>query len=232
MQEDFTGTIEKIVAIGYKELEFAGYFGKSPREVRTLIDRLGVTAPSVHAGLDALQGDFDGVLEAAQIIGHEYIILPWVGGDFRSADGFKRLADLCNEYGRKCKAGGVRFAYHNHDFEFKDADGKNGFDIIAADTDPGLVAFELDLFWITKTGHDPVEYFSRYPGRFPLCHVKDMADITGEQRMVAVGEGEIDFASILRHKDHAGLEHFIVEHDFPPDVMATLQTSYENLAAI
>ncbi len=112
--------------------------------------------------------------------------------------------------GESCREAGLRFGYHNHDFEFETIDGQIPFDVLLDETDPGLVDFELDLFWITKGGEDPLRYFERYPGRFTLCHVKDMA-AGGE--MVDVGAGGIDFAAIFARAEQAGLKHFFVEHD-------------------
>lgn len=229
MQEDLVGTIEQVAEIGYKELEFAGYFDHSPEDIRALLDRLGLTAPSAHVGLQILESDLEGALNAAEVIGHNYIIAPWLAPDQRTAEGYAKLAEDCNRYGAACKERGIQFGYHNHDFEFEEVDGAVAFDTLLENTDPDLVVIELDLFWIVKAGKDPLDYFARYPGRFHLCHVKDMADIGGEENMVSVGAGEIDFASIFAASEQAGLKHYIVEHDNPEDPIASIQASYNYL---
>ncbi len=232
MREDFVGTIEQVAAQGYKELEFAGYYDNSPEEVRALLDRLEVTSPAAHIGFQILENDLDGALGAAQVIGHDYIIAPWIPPPQRNADGYKRLIDDCNRYGAACKERGLQFAYHNHDFEFDEVDGAIAFDTFLDSTDPELVAIELDLFWIVKAGKDPLDYFARYPGRFHLCHVKDMADKGGEENMVSVGQGQIDFASIFAASEQAGLKHYIVEHDNPEDPLASIQRSITYLQGL
>jgi sugar phosphate isomerase/epimerase len=125
----------------------------------------------------------------------------------------------------------MRFAYHNHDFEFADlGGGRTGFDILLAGTDPALVQFELDLYWATRARRDPVALFAANPGRFPLCHVKDLRDPQGTQAMAPVGEGTIDFARVFARAPQAGLRHYFVEHDtaaeYPGGPLASLRASY------
>ncbi len=229
MEDDFAGVVEQVAAIGYDEVEFAGYYGHSPADVRALLDRVGMTAPSVHVGIDTLRQDLDTVLEAAATIGHQYIVCPYLDESERSIEDYKRHAALFNEVGEKCKAAGIQFAYHNHEFEFVETDGQIPFDLLLAETDAALVQIELDLYWIRVAGHDPVAYFGKAPGRFPLCHVKDMATDEG---MAPVGEGTIDFGSIFAHTDHAGLKHYFVEHDHADDPMQSITTSYNHLKAL
>jgi sugar phosphate isomerase/epimerase len=125
---------------------------------------------------------------------------------------------------------GIRVGYHNHDFEFAAIPGGGtGFEILLGETDPALVDFELDIYWAVKGGHNPLDLFARYPGRFPLWHVKDMSDRAGAQRMADVGAGEIDFRGIFAAREQAGLRHFFVERDDPTDSLASIRTSYTNL---
>lgn len=226
MQNDVPGTLEKVAAIGYDEVEFAGYYNHSPAEIKALIDDLGLTSPAVHVAYNLLKDDLDNVLEAAQVIGHEYVICPWLAPPQRTMEGYKEHVALFNQVGEKCKAAGVQFAYHNHDFEFESTDGQVHFDYLLTETDPELVKIELDLFWIMFAGQDPMAYFERYPGRFALCHVKDMA---AEKQMVAVGQGQIDFGNIFAASEKAGLKHYFVEHDRPDDPMQSIETSYSYL---
>ncbi len=234
--DDFIGTLEMIKRMGYDEVEFAGYHGREPRIVRAVLDDVGLTAPATHVPLDALRDDIGGVLEAAQTVGHAYVVLPWIDGDDRpnDVDGYRRFAEELNEIGARVQEAGVQFAYHNHDFEFDTfGGGTPGYDVMLDETDPALVAMELDLYWATHAGYDPLDYFARYPSRFPLFHVKDR---TAGGEMVSVGAGAIDFAEIFDHAEQAGLRHAFVEHDSPGEEMNaaldSLRASYAHLDSL
>lgn len=227
MEKDVAGTLEQVAAVGYDEVEIHDYFGHSPEQIKSLLDQFGLAAPAIHVGLDDLRGNLDGVLEAAQTVGHRYLVCPWLEEDERTLAHYKELAPFFNEVGAACKDVGIQFAYHNHDFEFEMTDGLVPYDLLLDETDANLVQMELDLYWITKTGHDPMAYFEREPGRFPLCHVKDM--MIGGEEIVAVGEGSIDFGRIFAQSEQAGLAHYFVEHDNPDDPIASITASYAHL---
>lgn len=229
LENDFVGGIEQVAAVGYNEVEFAGYFDHSPAEVKALLDRVGLTAPSVHVGIDMLRDDLDTVLDAAQTIGHQYVVCPWVAEDQRTLDHYKQHAALFNEVGEQCKTAGIQFAYHNHDFEFFVTDGQVPYDLLLAETDAALVQMELDLYWIKKGGYDALAYFEKHPGRFPLCHVKDMGN---DEAITPVGKGTIDFGSIFAQSEQAGLTHYFVEHDHPDDPMQSITDGYAHLKAL
>ena len=226
LENDFEGGIEQVAAVGYDEVEFAGYYDRSPADVRALLDQVGLTAPAAHVGIDVLRDDLDAVIEAGQIIGHAYIICPWLAEDQRTLDHYKQHAALFNQIGEACKAAGLQFAYHNHDFEFFETDGQIPYDLLLAECDPALVEMELDLYWIKKGGHDAGAYFDAHPGRFTCCHVKDMG---ADEGIVPVGTGSIEFGSIFAQSEQAGLKHYFVEHDHPDDPMASIATSYAHL---
>ena len=227
MEDDFEGTLRSVADIGYDEVEFAGYYDRSPEEVRGLLDELGLAAPSTHVPLSALRDDLDGVIQTAQSVGHEYVVCPWLPDEERgSIEGYRQLAQLFNDVGRQLQAENLQFGYHNHAFEFEPIDGQRPYDVLLEATDPAHVTMELDLYWIVEAGHDPLTYFEQYPGRFGLSHVKDR---TEDGAMVAVGEGAIDFATMFAHSDQAGLQKYIVEHDSPDDPLASIQASYEYL---
>lgn len=259
MEKDFSGTLERVAQIGFREVEFAGYFNHSPQDVRTLIDRLGLKAPSSHIGLDVMQKDLDGAIQTAKTIGHEYITVPALMdpliGKAIPSDYWQRTAAEFNRIARVAKDAGIGFAYHNHSFEFERlADGRTGFDVLLAETDPSLVRFELDLFWATFAGQDPVAMFQQHPGRFVMWHVKDMrgmeearrqaAASTGNAmqkmqgampRLAAVGTGDIDFRRIFAQASTAGLRHFFVENDAAPTTPSSLgdiEVSFGNLKKI
>ncbi len=233
LKQDFEGTIAKVAQVGYKEVEFAGYFGKSPQEVRKILDSNKVISPSEHVSYDIVQNKWPETLEAAYVIGQKFIVCPWVDVSQRKEpDGWKRAAETFNRAGEAAQKAGIQFAYHNHAFEFEPSEvlgGKLPYDFLLAETDPKLVTMELDLCWITVGGQDPVKYFERDPGRFPLVHVKDWTTkgpggsdyggATGESRkpghMTDVGQGEIDWKRIFAQSGKAGVQHYFVENDEP-----------------
>ncbi len=229
LDKDFEGVLKKLAALGYKEFEFAGYYERKPKELRKFLDDLGVKAPSTHQGLAVFEQKLDWILETATTLGHKYVVCPWIGPEMRTMDNYKRLAASFNKFGEACNKAGVHFAYHNHDFEFETIDGQIPFDVLLAETDPKLVQMEIDLFWIAKAGKDVMAYFDKAPGRYALCHVKDM-DADG--KMVDVGKGKIDFGKIFAHAQKAGLQHFIVEHDSPSDPIQSVAASIQHLKAL
>jgi sugar phosphate isomerase/epimerase len=216
LEKDFANTLEKVAALGFLEVEFAGYFKHNPQEVKTLLDRYQLSAPSAHISTDALRGNLQEAIEAAQAIGHQYLVLGYVPAEERrSLDDYKKLVDLLNSAGERLKRVGIQFGYHNHDFEFAQTEGKLPYEMVLAGTDPQMVKMEMDLYWITKAGQDPLKYFSAYPGRFPLVHVKDM-DGTPKHFFTEVGQGTIDFKKILAAAQKAGVKHYLVEQDETP----------------
>lgn len=230
LEQDFEGTLEAVAEIGFHEVEFHDYFGREPQQVRDLLERLGLDAPAAHFPWNSFREDPDSVIETAKAVGHRYALLAWLPPEDRSTLAqYRELAAFCNELGTACKSAGLKFAYHNHDFEFMPVEGRVPFDLLLNETDPDLVDFEIDLFWIVKGGQDPFEYFEKYPGRFTLCHVKDMA---ADQDMVEVGAGQLDFASIFARSEQAGLEYYFVEHDEPADPLASIEASFDHLAAL
>jgi len=243
MKADFEGTLAKVAAIGYKEVEFAGYFDHSPKDVRAILDRLGLVSPAPHVPYDTLGDKWPAQIESAKIIGQSYIVCPWISEeDRKQPDIWKRAAETFNRAGEASKKAGIQFAYHNHWFEFLPVNGKLPYDLLLEACDPNLVKMELDLCWITVAGGDPLKYFNRYPGRFPLVHVKDMKKLpkvsqAGGQDfgdslkgdMTEVGSGIIDWKRIFAQSEKAGIKHYIVEHDKPAAPFDSIKTSYEYL---
>jgi sugar phosphate isomerase/epimerase len=229
MEQDFAGTLAAVAAAGYDEVEFAGYFDKPAKEVRAILDGVGLDAPASHVSIDALRNDLAGTIAAAATVGHRYLVCPWIAEQERTLVGYQQIAAFFNEVGGACREAGMRFGYHNHDFEFSAVDGRIPMELLIEETDAELVDIELDLFWIQKGGEDTLAYFERYPGRFSLCHVKDM---TAEGEMVGVGEGQMDFAAIFARSEQAGLRHYFVEHDNPADPLASITASQDHLRAL
>jgi sugar phosphate isomerase/epimerase len=242
MKHDFEGTLAKVAAIGYKEVEFAGYFDHSPRDVRAALDRNGLVSPATHVAYDTLGDKWPGEIESAKIIGQSYIVCPWIPKKIRKHfDGWQCAAETFNRAGEASKKAGIQFAYHNHWFEFLPDKGKLPYDFLLETCDPNLVKMELDLCWIIVGGGDPLKYFDRYPGRFPLVHVKDMKQLpkvsaSGGQDfgnslkdMTEVGSGIIDWRRIFAQSEKAGIKHYIVEHDKPASPFDSIRTSYDYL---
>ncbi|HUA14620.1 MAG TPA: sugar phosphate isomerase/epimerase [Verrucomicrobiae bacterium] len=246
MKDDFEGTIAKVAQIGYKEVEFAGYFDHTPQQVRAILQKNGLTSPACHVEYGVLAPDkWPEQLESAKVIGQPYIVNPWIPEELRKTDDdWKRAADTFNRAGEESKKAGIQFAYHNHWFEFLPVNGKRPYDLLLKLCDKNLVKMELDLCWITVGGGDPLKYFSEYPGRFPLVHVKDMKKLpkvseAGGQDfgdslkdMTSVGDGIIDWKRIFAKSEEAGIKHYIVEHDKPADPLASITASYEYLSKL
>jgi len=228
MKADFEGTLARIAQIGYKEVEFAGYFDRTPADVRAILERNGLTAPSTHMMSDNAEG-WKKAVDLAKSVGHDYLVAPWIPEQKRmTLDGWKRVAEEFNRVGQVAKDAGIQFAYHNHDFEFPKMEGQVPYDVLLQSTDPKLVQLEIDLYWITKGGQDPLAYFTRWPGRVPLVHVKD--SLGGpEHKMVDVGQGKIEWRRIFAKREQAGIKHFFVEHDQPPQPFDDIATSYTYL---
>ncbi len=229
MENDVDATLDAVRAVGYDEVEFAGYFGKTAAHIRAKLSSLGLHAPSAHITIEQFTQETQQVLDFAEEVGHRFLVVPWLAADQRTLENYRQLCDTFNTLGEECHKRNIQFAYHNHEFEFENVEGEIPFDILLDNTDPSLVQFELDLFWIRKGGEDPLRYFTNYPGRFPLCHVKDMA--AGEE-MVSVGSGEIDFATIFSKSELAGLQHYFVEHDNAEYPMESIRRAYSHLEGL
>ena len=248
MKTDFAGTIAKVAATGYQEVEFAGYFDHSPKDIRALLDKNSLVSPSCHVGYDVVEKKWPETLEAAKIVGHSYIICPWINEKQRGEPGgWKRAADLFNKAGEASQKEGIQFGYHNHSFEFQPAEtlgGKLPYDFLLAETDPKLVVMEMDLCWISVAGQNPIDYFDKYPDRFALVHVKDwVKDSTHSSgyegamgqtvryngHMADVGQGSIDWKNLFAHDDKAGIKHYFVENDYPKSAFDDIKISYNYL---
>jgi sugar phosphate isomerase/epimerase len=232
MNADVPGTLAKVAAAGYKEVEFAGYFGHTPRQIRDLLKRNGLSSPSSHLSFDSLENGWQKQLDDAKVAGHKWVTIAWLPEEKRKTlDDWKRHAALFNRAAAQAKKSDLRFAYHNHDFEIRPMDGTRPLDLLLSSTDPKLVDFELDLYWAVFGGGDPVDFFKRYPKRFPMVHVKDSSG-PPDNKIVDVGQGKIDFRSIFAQSEKAGIKHYFVENDQPADPMVTLRTSYNYLHAL
>lgn len=243
MGKDPDGTLKKVAEIGYKEVESFGYndgkfFGKTPKEYAALLKDLGLSAPSGHyltgKAMPNMKGtltnDWKRAVDDAAAIGQTYMICAYLFPNERTKlDDYKAFADLFNQSAEVCKAAGIQFAYHNHDFEFQAMDGQMPYDVLLSGTDKNLVKMELDLYWTVFAGQDPVALFKKHPGRFPLWHIKDM-EKSADRTFAPVGTGSIDFQQIFDAQKTAGLKHYFVEqdaHKLPP--LESITISFKNV---
>jgi sugar phosphate isomerase/epimerase len=241
MGKDFEGTLAKVAAGGYREVEFAGYFDHAPKDVRAILDRHKLTAPSTHVDYATVETKLAQVIETSHVIGHKFLVNPWIDEEMRKQpDVWKRMAATFNKAGEACKKAGLQFAYHNHHFEFVPVNGVMPFDQLLKECDGDLVKMELDLCWITVARQDPLLYFQRYPGRFPLVHVKGLKKVPEGEAPVPfdqaipnitdVGTNDvIDWKRIFAKADQAGIRHYFVEHDAAPSPFDSLNASAKYL---
>jgi len=250
LKKDFDGTIAKVAATGYKEVEFAeDYGGHSPKDVRALLDKNGLVSPSAHIRYDLIENKWPQTLETARVIGNGYLVCPWIDEKQRTADGYKRASELFNKAGEASQKAGIQFCYHNHSFEFAPSDATGGkllYDLLLEQTDPRLVKMEMDLGWISVAGKDPVSYFEKYPGRFPMVHVKDYvndpnstssyAGATGsvefKGRLADVGKGIVDWKRIFAQSEIGGIKHYFVENDDAKTPFEDIKISYDYLSKL
>ncbi len=232
MQQNPADTIAKIAKVGYNSVEGATYtgsqkfYGMDPVIFSKLLKDNGLVMPSAHyrLGEEKTNGEnvkgtmlheWDKAVDDAAAVGLKYMVCAFLSPAERGGlDHYKYVADQLNIAGEKCKKAGIQLCYHNHDFEFAKQDNTYPMDILFA-ADKELVKFEMDLYWVTKAGMDPIALFKQHPGRFPLMHLKDM-DKTEQKAFTEVGNGVIDFKTILKNKKTAGLKYFFVEQDKCP----------------
>jgi sugar phosphate isomerase/epimerase len=233
LADDVPGTLAALAEIGYEEVETAGLYGLAPADFRRLLDGEGLRAVSGHVPLESLVGEaLEATLDDAEALGQHWVTVPWLGDDHRTADGYRRAAAALDRAGEAAARRGMRVAYHNHDFEFEpldEAGRRTGWELLLQHTDPDLVDLQMDLFWTVHAGSDPIAWFERHAGRFPMVHAKDR---TASGEMVDVGAGAMDFGAILSAGRAAGLRHVFVEHDRPADPLASVRRSYETLASL
>lgn len=235
LPNDVKSTLEKVAKAGYKTVETYGFsikdqfWGLSPIELKKILDANNLKAPSGHYNLGSFlyDGNLEEVkaaIEAAQILKNEYLTVPWVDEPFRND--FHKIAVRLNEAGEMCAAAGLKLAYHNHDFEFQKHNGITGYEILLKETDRNLVSFELDLYWVVRSGNDPIKLFKENHGRFKLWHVKDM-DKVNPALNTEIGSGSINFKTIFKEVKQSGMKHFFVEQEnnYKPNAFEAIKTS-------
>ncbi|MGB8191639.1 MAG: sugar phosphate isomerase/epimerase, partial [Chitinophagaceae bacterium] len=239
LQKDLEGVIAAVAQAGFQEVETFNYAnrkhsGLAVKDFDALLKKNGLTTPSGHYGIRSfLVENNDDVwkwaIEDAKMLGQKYMVIPYLQvEDRKTLDAYKKIAARLNRGGELCKQSGMQIAYHNHDFEFHSLEGSTGMDVLLKETDKSLVQFEMDIYWVSYAGKDPIEIIKKNPGRFPLWHVKDM-DNTPQKRFTEVGNGVINFDKIFDCQKKAGLKHFFVEQDVSPNPLESIKTSINYL---
>jgi sugar phosphate isomerase/epimerase len=273
LDEDLTGALSMLSKIGYTEVELygpysfsspsaierwnavtpslgfkgSGYFGHTAKEMKKLLQENGFSVPSIHTDLDTLQTRMNKLGEASQILGNKYVVLPSIPPENRKTlDDYKKMAEAFNIIGESAKKEGIKFAYHNHGYGLKEVNGQIPLELIFSNTDPSLVFFEMDLYWTTAGGGDPIALLEKYKGRYPLMHIKDMVKKVhfsgdgGDPKqwielfpyMTTAGNGVLDLKTILTKAKENGTKHFIVEQDMVKEPEIALKKSFDYLASL
>lgn len=272
VDQDLKGTLTLLSEIGYNEIEYFGpypfsaeatkqqwnalkgqmglendaFYGYSIDEVAEMMRELRLTAPSMHADILTMRNHMTAMLDEISKLGSKYIVIPALFEGRDDLDGYKALAEEFNSFGEQMSKYGMKFVYHNHGYEHIEMDGQIPMNFLIENTDPQYVQFELDIFWMSAAGANPVEYLNAYPGRYKLLHIKDASEKvrfsgdggTPDQWMAAFpkmsdpGDGVFDIEGILNEATKSGVEHFLLERDLAPDPMATLNNSYKYLKEI
>ena len=231
LPKDPKGILKQVAAMGYKQIEsYEGqkgmFWGMSNIEFKKYMDDLGMQIVSSHCNTEK---DFDRTANEAAAIGMKYLLSTWVVPK-KNIDEFKKIAEKFNQLGTICKKAGIKFAYHNHDYSFKLVEGKFPQDVMMQNTDAALVDYEMDIYWVVTAGEDPIKWFEKYPGRFRLSHIKDRkknVPLSDEDASCIVGQGQIDFAKILKAGQKNGLQYYIIEQE-RYDNTTSLQAVKEN----
>ena len=242
LEKDVAGTIQQVAKIGYRDVEIYSLYGKPPAEFKKILSDNGITASSGHYLLKDVKGDWEKRVEDAKTLNLKYMVNAILQPEERqSFDDYKRLVEIFTKAGETTRKAGIQFYYHNHNFEFTKYGNTTAYDYLLNTLDPKLVKFEMDCFWVTHAGQDPVAYFKKYPGRFPLLHIKDMKDkpaptheLDAKMGLFApVGQGTIDWKRIFAAAPKGGMQHYYVEQDYcEQSPLEAIKISYDYLSKL
>ncbi|MGM0920179.1 MAG: sugar phosphate isomerase/epimerase family protein [Bacillota bacterium] len=222
LEKDFLGTLKKVADLGYEGVQFAGYFDTPADRLNQALKEYGLKAAGSHVPYEQITGDgLKQVISYNQEIGNDLIIMPYLAEEQRTGlDDYKRIAEELNKAGAVIKQEGMQLAYHNHDFEFHTFGGKTPFDVLLNETDARLVKFELDCYWVSYAGLDPLALIKEHRERVVTLHIKDMKETNGEKQSTVIGTGQLDMKSLLNLGKELELPWFIVEQEhFEGDLM-------------
>jgi len=239
LDQDFAGTLRKVAAIGYTQVQFSGFHNQPVPKIKKLIDQLGLKTAAGHFPYEQFKSNLSQVTDAAHTLGMSYVVLSSAPESYRhSIDGYKRAAEFFNKTGEGCRKAGLHYGYHTHNLDFEKFGKTIALDLMLQRTDPALVCFEMDCFWVTRAGYDPVAYMDKYPGRFPVLHIKDERKhypptATGPTPAAAfapVGKGIINWKRIFKAAPRGGLKYYFVEQDDTElPVFQAIKISYDYL---
>ncbi len=228
----FKETLQFIKDSGYDQIELAGYYGQSAETLYGWGQEIGVDYISTHHTTAPLRDSLTELMAEAKILKAGFMVLAWLAPEERnSIDKYKALAEELNGWGTTLKENGLKMVYHNHEFEFESLDGEIPYEVLLADTDPELVSFQLDVAWAYKSGIDPLKYYKLTPERFPLFHLKDL-DAPGADLVLDLGEGNIDYPTILPELLANPNQYYFIEHDHTLDPHATIETNMTYLKSL
>ena len=213
MLADAVGTLKKLAKIGYKELESArsakgNYYGLTPKEFKKVCTDLGMKLVSGHVHID---DKWKRYIDDALETGQQYLVCSSLPTSGQTIENYQKTADIFTRAAEDCAKANIQFAYHNHDYEFEKVGDKILYDVLLDRSDAKLVKMELDLGWVVVTGNDPLVYFSKYPNRFPLWHLKDMDMV--KKQSTEFGKGVLNIRSMMKNAGKSGMKHFFVEQE-------------------
>ncbi len=230
MLADAVGTLKALAKIGYKELESArsakgNYYGLQPKEIKKIVQDLGMTLRSGHVHVDK---DWQRSVDSAAEAGQNYLVCSSLPSEGQTVDNYKLVSETFSKAAEDCKKANLIFGYHNHDYEFEKENGQVLYDVLLENTDPNLVTMELDLGWVVASGNDPIKYFDKYPGRFPLWHLKDMDPAT--KQSTEFGKGQIKVVEILKNSQKSGVKYIFVEQEeYASTALESMKYDFEYL---
>jgi sugar phosphate isomerase/epimerase len=213
-ENDFVGTLKRVAEIGYEGVELAGFAGFNAKELKKIINDLGLCVASSHVKLEILEEELEKMIDYQKELGSQHIVCPSLPPERRNNfEEYKKLIDFLNYAGEKCKNAGITLSYHNHDFDLIRFEGKPALQILLEETNPEWVKVEFDVYWLEKAGENSIDWIKRFAGRTPLIHLKDMT--TDDKKFFAeLGTGGIDLKRVIEQGRNSNVEWWIVEQDY------------------
>jgi len=232
-EEDFPAVLREISQIGYAAVQFAGFHGYDPEELKAVMDEVGLKTAGMHVGLNEIVNITDKVVLEAKLFGTRDIICPGIPSEMRNEGGYKELKSDLNSVAKRLKSEGCRISYHNHAFEFDTViEGQNALSYLLEPSADNDILAELDVYWLQKGGYEPVAFFQPYANRMPIVHMKDMT-ADAERTFAEIGTGSIDFEPIVRWGEANGVEWYVVEQDACiTEPLGCVRTSFHNLNSL
>lgn len=230
-EADFAGTLRTVANIGYKAVELAGFYGNTAEQIRQMTDEAGLKVASAHIAVTEFETDLGKVVNDLRTLGADWGVIPWIAPEQRTEAALRAYGEQFNVYADALTEAGIKFGYHNHDFEFLESteSGTSLFEMLIAETDPARVFFELDAYWVSVGGLDPADVLAKHKDRIKLVHLKDGFKhnlVRGGD--VPFGEGDLDFDTFFEAAAAAGVEYYITEQDTRNDVVPEITASFNN----